>query len=190
MTEYKEASVLPDWNGGLLNEISVGNLFANFNIDFSKGGVFYSLSDHWGKFSGLFAETAELNDKGNPSRDEVEVGGGVHVTGVDAEGKPVDKYVKAIDYWHQFRNHSIAENNIKPLDYVKLREVNIGYRVPASKLGLKYINNLTVSFIARNPWLISSKTKDFDPSEIAQRYGENGQFPGTRSFGFNVKVGF
>lgn len=183
-------SVLPDWNGGILNEISVGNLFANFNIDFSKGGVFYSLSDHWGKFSGLFEATAEINDKGNPSRDAVAVGGGVHVVGVDAEGKPVDKYVEAFDYWHQFRNKSIAEDNIHPLDFVKLREVNIGYKIPTEKIGIKYVNNITVSFIARNPWLISSKTKDFDPSEIAQRYGENGQFPGTRSFGFNIKLGF
>lgn len=183
-------SVLPDWTGGLLNEVSVGNLFVNFNIDFSKGGVFYSLSDSWGKFSGLFEATAELNDKGNPSRDAVAVGGGVHVTGVDAEGKPVDKYIEAFDYWHQFRNKSIAEESVKPLDFVKLREVSIGYKIPTEKLGIKHINNLMVSFIARNPWLISSKTKDFDPSEIGQRYGENGQFPGTRSFGFNVKLGF
>jgi len=183
-------SVLPDFTGGILNEISVGNLFANFNIDFSKGGVFYSLSDHWGKFSGLFEETAALNDKGNPSRDPVAVGGGVHVVGVDAEGKPVDTYVDAQTYWHQFRNKSIAEDNIHPLDFVKLREVNIGYKVNTNKLGIPAVKNLVVSFIARNPWLISSKTKDFDPSEISQSYGENGQFPGTRSFGFNVKVGF
>ncbi len=183
-------SVLPDWNGGVLNEISIGNLFANFNIDFSRGGVFYSLSDNWGKFSGLFEVTAELNDKGNPSRDAVAVGGGVHVVGVNAEGKPVDTYVDAQTYWHQFFNGNIAENSILPLDYVKLREVNIGYKIPTSKLGLKHVNSLIVSFIARNPWLISSKSKDFDPSEIGQRYGENGQFPGSRSFGFNVKVGF
>lgn len=183
-------SVLPDWTGGILNEISVGNLFANFNIDFSKGGVFYSLSDHWGKFSGLFEETAALNDKGNPSRDAVAVGGGVHAVGVSADGSPVDVYVNAQDYWHQFRNRSIAEDNIHSLDFVKLREVNVGYKIPTAKLGLKYINNIVVSFIARNPWLISSKSKDFDPSEVGQRYGENGQFPGTRSFGFNIKLGF
>ena len=73
---------------------------------------------------------------------------------------------------------------------MKLREVNVGYKIPTAKLGLKYINNIVVSFIARNPWLISSKSKDFDPSEVGQRYGENGQFPGTRSFGFNIKLGF
>lgn len=183
-------SVLPDFTGGILNEVSVGNFYANFNIDFSKGGVFYSLSDHWGKFSGLFEATAELNDKGNPSRDAPSVGGGVHVVGVDAEGKAVDTYVDAQTYWHQFRNKSIAEDNIHSLDFVKLREVNVGYKVPLSKFGITYIDNLVVSFIARNPWLISSKTKDFDPSEIGQSYGENGQFPGTRSFGFNVKIGF
>ena len=183
-------SVLPDWTGGVLNEVSVGNFFANFNIDFSHGGVFYSLSDAWGKYSGLFEVTALPNDKGNPNRDAVSVGGGVHVVGVDNDGKPVDRYVNAYDYWHQFYNKGIAETSILPLDFVKLREVNIGYKIPTDKIGIKAVKSLIVSFIARNPWLIYTKSKDFDPSEIGNRYGENGQFPGTRSFGFNVKFGF
>jgi len=54
----------------------------------------------------------------------------------------------------------------------------------------KYIKNATFSIIARNPWLIYSKTKDFDPSEVSNTYGEDGQLPGTRSLGFNLRIGF
>ena len=54
----------------------------------------------------------------------------------------------------------------------------------------KYIQNATFSIIAKNPWLIYSTTKDFDASEISQVQGEDGQLPGTRSMGVNLKIGF
>jgi hypothetical protein len=54
----------------------------------------------------------------------------------------------------------------------------------------KYIQNATFSVMARNPWLIYSKTRDFDPSEISSTYGEDGQLPGTRSLGVNLRIGF
>lgn len=184
-------SVLPNFTGGFLNTLSYKNFQLNFNIDFSQGGKYFSLSDHWGTFSGLFERTAELNDKGVPSREPVADGGGVHVVGVNADGTPYDGYVEAQTYWHQFRSHNIAEANVYDLTFVKLREVSLGYSLPVKKMGLsKYVQTATVSLVARNPWLIYTKNRDFDPSEISDRYGENGQFPGTRSFGFNISLGF
>jgi len=38
--------------------------------------------------------------------------------------------------------------------------------------------------------LIYAKNKDFDPSEISNLSGEAGGFPGTRSLGVNLKLGF
>ncbi len=180
-------SVLPDFTGGWFNQVNYKNFVFSANIEFSKGGKYFSLSDHWGSFSGLLERTAGLNDKGNPLRDPVADGGGVHVTGVTAAGDPVDTYVDAQTYFHQFRTNSIAEEHVYDLDFIKLREVSIGYRLP---LKSKLIQNATISLVARNPWLIYAKNRDFDPSEISAIYGENGQFPGTRSFGVNVKLGF
>jgi hypothetical protein len=80
---------------------------------------------------------------------------------------------------------------VHDLTFVKLRELSIGYNIPVDKIGLgKYIQGLTVSFIAQNPWLIYAKTKDFDPSEISRAGGEQGQLPGIRSFGTNIKINF
>lgn len=188
----KYGNVLPDYTGGVQNTF---NLFKNFtlnvNIDFSYGGKFFSLSDHWGTFSGLTARTAVLNDKGNSVRDAVDDGGGVHVFGVDATGKAMDMYVDAQTYFHQFRNASISEDNIYDLTFVKMRELSLGYRIPVEKLGVgKYVKSATFSVVSRNPWLIYAKTKDFDPSEISNVYGEDGQFPGTRSMGVNLRIGF
>jgi TonB-linked SusC/RagA family outer membrane protein len=185
-------SVLPDYTGGVQNTLTVfKNFVVNVNIDYSYGGKFFSLSDHWGTFSGLTAKTAVLNDKGNSVRDLVRDGGGVHVIGVDTSGKSVNMYVEAQDYWHQFRSANISEVFIHDLTYVKLREISLGYKLPVERMGIsKYIKNATFSVIARNPWLLYSKTKDFDPSEISNVYGEDGQLPGTRSMGVNLKLGF
>ena len=185
-------SVLPKYTGGVQNTFNVfKNFVVNVNVDFSYGGKFFSLSDHWGSFSGLAAKTAVLNDRGYSVRDNVADGGGVHVFGVDATGRDVDYYVDAQTYWHQFRNANISEVFIHDLTFVKLREFSLGYKLPVDRMGVsKYIKNATFSIIARNPWLIYSKTKDFDPSEVSNTYGEDGQLPGTRSLGFNLRIGF
>ncbi|WP_462250426.1 SusC/RagA family TonB-linked outer membrane protein [Ferruginibacter sp.] len=185
-------SALPDYTGGVQNSITLfKNFTLNVNIDFQYGGKFFSLSDHWGTFSGLTARTATLNDKGNSVRDDVADGGGVRVDGVDATGKPVTFYVEAQTYHHQFRNANISEDNIYDLTFVKMRELSFGYRIPVEKLSIgKFVKSAVFSVVSRNPWLIYTKNRDFDPSEISNVYGEDGQFPGSRSVGVNLKVGF
>jgi outer membrane receptor protein involved in Fe transport len=78
-------SVLPDFTGGWFNQIQYKDFVLSANIEFSKGGKYFSLSDYWGGFSGLFERTAGVNDKGNPIRDPIADGGGVHVQGVTAD---------------------------------------------------------------------------------------------------------
>ncbi len=189
--EVNFGSVLPDFTGGVQNSLTFKNFYLNFNIDYQQGGKFFSLSDFWGSFSGLTARTAASNDKGNPVRDAVADGGGVRVDGVDADGKSVTHYVEAQDYFHQFQGANIAEMSIYDLTFVKLREVSLGYRFDLEKMGIsKKITGATFSIIARNPVLIYANTPDFDPSEISSVYGEDGQMPGTRSIGFNLKLNF
>ncbi len=185
-------SVLPKYTGGVQNSLTVfKNFMINVNIDYSWGGKFFSLSDYWGSYSGLTAKTAAVNDRGHSVRDAVEDGGGIHVFGVDETGKDYDVYMDAKDYYQQFPNSKISEKSVYDLSYVKMREFSIGYRLPMDRINIgKYIKSATFSVIARNPWLIYSKTKDFDPSEISGISGEDGQFPGTRSLGFNLKLGF
>ena len=190
--DTKFGSALPMYTGGVQNSFNIfKNFTLNINIDYSYGGKFFSLDNFWGTFSGLTAETSGLNDRGIPLRDPVADGGGVHVFGVDATGKPVDYYVEGTDYYHQFRNANISEHSVFDLTFVKLRELSLGYRLPVEKLSLgKFVKTAVFSVVSRNPWLIYAKTKDFDPSEISQTFGSDGQFPGTRSMGLNLKLGF
>ncbi len=185
-------SVLPKFTGGLQNSFQFLKHFtANVNIDFQYGGKFASLSNMWGSYSGLTARTATTNDLGNPIRDAVADGGGVHVFGVDADGKDVDYYVEAQDYFHNLYGKATFDEFVYDLTFVKLREISLGYNLPIKQLGMdRYFRNITFSLVARNPVLIYAKTDDFDPSEISAISGETGQLPGTRGVGFNLKIGF
>ncbi len=186
-------SVVPRTNGGIINSFTYKNFTLGFNIDYQVGGQFFSLSEQWGNFSGILAETAAINDKGKNVRDAVSAGGGVHVVGVSSvdQKTPVDKYVSVQSYYQQFYFNRIAEPYVHSLTFVKLREVNLGVNLPVAKWGLsKVLNGASFSIIARNPVLIYRETKNFDPSEISAIQGEDGQFPGTRSVGFNLKLTF
>lgn len=185
-------SVLPKYTGGVQNRFDIlKNFTFNINIDYQFGGKFFSLSDMWGSFSGLTARTAVLNDKGLPIRDPVSMGGGKHVYGVDATGKPVDFYVEAQDYFHNNYNNRTFDEYIYDLTFVKIRELSFGYNIPVNKTSLgKYLTRASFSVVANNPLLLYAKTKDFDPSQISSLSGEAGNFPGDRGVGVNLKLGF
>jgi len=187
-------SIVPKITGGLQNFLNYKNFTLGLTLDYQFGGKFFSLSEQWGTFSGLLEPTASINDKGKNVRDDVADGGGVHVVGVDAaDGKtPVDVYISAYDYYHQFYFQQIAEPFVHDLSFVKLREVSLGYNIPVKKLGNfgKAFQGASFSIIARNPWLIYRDSMNFDPSEISFNHGEDGQLPGTRSLGFNLKLNF
>jgi hypothetical protein len=184
-------SNLPNFTGGFLNSFTYKAFSLSANIDFQQGGKFFSLSDWFGTFSGLTERTAQLNDKGVPERTAVASGGGVRVEGVNENGEAREYYVEGKVYYQQFVNNGIAENSVYDLTFVKLREVNLQYRIPVAKLGVgNTIKSASISVVGRDLWLMYSKVKDFDPSVISNLYGENGQFPGTRNIGFNLKLTF
>jgi hypothetical protein len=186
-------SVIPKFTGGFQNTFHfLKNFSATLNLDFQKGGKFFSVSDMWGTYSGLTARTAGLNDKGNPVRDHVADGGGVHVSGVDQfSGLPVDYYVEAEYYFESLYYQRIFDFFIYDASYIKLRELSIEYRIPVEKLGFgKVISDAAVTFFAQNPLMIWSKQKNFDPSELTGIYGENAMFPSVRSFGMNLRLVF
>lgn len=186
-------SVVPRITGGLVNNLTFKGITLNFSIDYQFGGKFFSLSEMWGTYSGLLAPTAATNDKGWNVRDDVSIGGGVHVVGVSpADLKtPVDKYVDAQTYFHGLGGgNAIADPFIHGLSFVKLREISLGYNLPVTDWHMGWVKGINASITARNPVLLYRETKNFDPSEISGVFGEDGQFPGTRGVGFNLKFNF
>ncbi|WP_242923760.1 SusC/RagA family TonB-linked outer membrane protein [Pontibacter liquoris] len=185
-------SVLPDFTGGFLNRFSYKGATLTAAFDFQKGGKFFSLTEMWGESSGLLEETADLNDKGNNVRDAVADGGGVHVVGVDENGEAVDTYVEGYDYFTQFYGNRLAEPFIHDASYLKLRDVSLSYDV-SKLINNKYLKGATIGVVGRNLWLMAVSGDNrhrWDPSEMSHTFGENGQLPGTKSYGVNVKLTF
>ena len=189
-TQHNFGSILPDYNGGIINSFRYKNINLSATISYQKGGKFFSLSEWWGQYTGLLEETADLNDKGIEKRLDVADGGGVHVVGVDTSGNPYDQYVPAYSYYKQQYSTRLAEGYIHDASYMKLAEVSLTYSFPKSLLG-KNIKAASIGIIGRNLGMIavSSENKHgWDPSEFGYMYGDDAQLPGTASYGFNVRL--
>ena len=190
---YNWGNIVPKVTGGFQSLMNYKGITLNMSLDYQFGGKFFSLTESWGMFSGILDYTAETNDRGKNVRDPVAEGGGVHVTGISStDGKEIDMYVEGYDYFHQFYSSRIAAPFVHDLSYVKLREISVGYNIPVTNMSMinKYVKGMNVSLIARNPWVLYRETQNYDPSEISNVYGEDGQLPPVRSLGFNVRFTF
>ncbi|MBX2914851.1 MAG: SusC/RagA family TonB-linked outer membrane protein [Cyclobacteriaceae bacterium] len=190
--------ILPDFTGGIFNRFTYKNFEVAFTIDYQIGGNFMSISRMFGAYAGLTSETVGNNDKGNPMRNPPAEGGGLTFGGVFADGTPANVYIGADQYWKSL--FGVSEQWIYDATFVKMRELRIGYNIPASFLTkTKYLKAASVALVANNPFLIYSKVDGIDPTEIggdlveARNNGswvESGNLPGTRSLGVDIRLKF
>ncbi len=189
-------SVLPDWNAGITTVFNYKGFVLSGLVDISQGGSLYSVDMKYGLATGIFAETAGLNAKGNPIRDAVEDGGGmIFDDAVYEDGSPNTTYIWAGD-WDSGWNYGTLPTAYSVYDasYVKLREVSFGYTLPAKLLSKTPISKVMISLVGRNLWLIHKNMPYYDP-ELSLSAGNiqgisDGAYPSTRTFGFNLTVGF
>ena len=194
-TDCLLGSVLPDWTGGISSTLTYKGVSLYFLIDVSKGGKVYSVDQKYGVSTGLFAETAGLNDKGNPKRDFVADGGGLRYNAVYEDGTPNTSYIEANE-WGTAWDYDITPTAayIYDASYVKLRELSLSYTLPSKLLTKTPFTKISASLVGRNLWLISKNTPYFDP-ETNQSAGNiqgiaDGAYPSTRTMGFNLSLSF
>ena len=111
----------PDFTGGFSTVLNYKGFSLAASLDFSKGGELVSWTNLWGMGSGIFTETAGLNERGKPIRDLVSDGGGVLLKGVDRDGNPKEGYIDA-QYYYQSLYPQVWAPSIYDATYVKLRE--------------------------------------------------------------------
>lgn len=176
-------SIFPDFTGGWSNTFKIGNFDASILLDFSKGGHYFSTSYMWGMYSGMLEETAANGIREN----------GIVLDGVvDANGTPNTTVTSALDYGRSFNTGPAAQSVFKS-DYIKLREINVGYTVPLKRNA--FLKSLRVSAYARNLAVWGPDTKHFDPEMIVTSSGntqgiEGGAIPSVANFGASVSVKF
>ena len=186
----------PDWTGGINNTLRYKNASLSFLVDVRKGGDVLSVDMSYGLSSGLYAETAGLNDLGNPKRNPLSEGGGIILPGVTEDGKPNTKRIPA-----QFSGEAYGYDYqpdkafLYDASYVKLREVVLNYSLPKSFVNrLRVFQGVDLSLVGRNLWIIHKNLPYADPEETqsAGNYQgfQVGAYPSTRTLGFNIKLRF
>lgn len=185
----------PKWIGGINNTFRYKNFTMSFLVDIRKGGSVFSLDTYYGFDTGLYPETAGLNDLGNPSRLPIAQGGGVIVKGVNANGQP--NTVRVENTGSGLYGYETNPNAAFVYDagYVKLRQALISYSFPqkiVSKLGA--VKGIDLSLIGRNLWIIHKNLPYADPEESLssgnlQGY-QSGAYPAVRTISLNAKFTF
>jgi len=171
----------PDVIGGISNTVRYKNFTISALIDMRFGGEIFSYTNSQGYSAGLHQATLEGRAQGF-----------IVGEGVDQNGNPNTVQVDPQDYFGRIGSQ-IGEQFIYDAGFVKLRELQISYRLPSRLLARSPFKLVVVSLVGRNLWLISSDVDNVDP-ESTFRNDQNGiglehsGVPQTRSIGFNINV--
>jgi iron complex outermembrane receptor protein len=206
-----------------INTLSYKNFTLNIQVDAKIGGLMASATHQYGSSNGslknsLFGRDKEHGgveyvDDAGVTRDDGVIPDGVLADGIKSEINPdVDlggmtyadavaqghlKPVPAIWYYENLtqwgsgiREYSIFENS-----WVSLREISIGYNVPASFANKVKLQTLRISVTGRNLGYLYRTTKDgINPeglkSNAAGEFAEFGGLPFTRQMGVSLTAGF
>ncbi|WP_196885247.1 SusC/RagA family TonB-linked outer membrane protein [Aureivirga sp. CE67] len=186
-------NVTPDWNAGITNSLSYKDFSLSFLIDIQQGGDVFSLDQYYGRATGLYEETAFINDLGNPVRNPNDDGGGFINPGVNPDGTPNTTRASADSFGSWGYRRLPNKAFVYDASYVKLREISLSYNFK-DLIKDKFIKDLVVTLTGSNLWIISKNLPHADP-EAGLSSGnlqgfQSGPLPTTRTYGFNVKLRF
>jgi TonB-linked SusC/RagA family outer membrane protein len=175
----------PDFTGGVTNIFRYKGFNLSVLIDFQKGGDFFSYTNLYGEYSGTLAVTAAGGIREN----------GIVPQGVLSDGTPNTHSLSAIDYFDADRGKRVNKANVYDASFIYLREVRLGYTLPAHWAEKLKADNLRLSLYGRNLWLIHSNAPNVDPSNIINSDSnvqglEGGALPSVRTIGINLTAGF
>ena len=180
------------WTGGLTNNFSYKNFYTEFLIDFKFGGEIYSGTNASLVGSGLHKMTVEpTSGLGFVSQGRESL----TVTGVDREGNPVNLTLDETEipsFWGSYSG--LADRFMYDASFIKLRQVSLGYRLPSKLLANTPVQSVSLSFVARNLFLLYSELENVDPESTYNNTNSQGLdyygAPQTRTYGLNLKATF
>lgn len=220
----KYGSAMAKGVGGLLNTFTYKNFTLDVNIDYSYGGSLMPTGISWMTALGLTEESlnASTNERGGltyymdngkgvqvPNSTTAGPAGqpvfrdGMLMDGVNVDGTPNTNVVSQAGYYVTTYNwggpqysSSRYELYVKKNDYVKLRELSLGFNVPASYASKIGATKLSLSLFGRNLFYIYRTIKDMDAEATTSgsRWDKNvnnaGVSPSTRSYGVMLRASF
>lgn len=197
-----------DWTGGFYSTFTYKNFHLYAAFDIKMGADLYSFSMRSAYLTGKATGTLPGREEWYRSEEARKAAGmteeqwraagkceGLIVDGVVDNGDGTySKNTYAVNpqnYWK-----SVAEKApalfIYDNSYIKCREITFGNTFPSSMLG-KFVKSLSLSFVARNPFIVWKNIPNIDPDSNYNTSGmglEYGSLPSRRSYGFNINVKF
>ena len=181
-------TALADWVGGITNTLTYKGISLSFLIDGRRGSDIYSLTNVFGKYSGMMEETAA-----DGIREQWLIADGVQNVAEEGETPVYETNTTAVDPQTFFSNlFSNGAAGTYDASFVKLREVSLSYRLP-NGLFNNTLRNVSLSLIGRNLAMLYKKIPHIDPESVASSSNaqgvEGGALPSLRSYGFSVSFG-
>ena len=197
-----------DWTGGVYTNFSYKNISLSAVFDVKVGADLYSMSARAAHETGKSMATLEGREAWYKSEEARQAAGyakdspdwiptgGFIASGVidngDGTYRENDIIINPEKYWMNVCRNApsmfIYDNS-----YVKCREITLSYTLPKTWLK-NVIDGLTVSFVARNPFIVWKNIPNIDPdSNYNNTTGmgmEYGSLPSRKSYGFNINVKF
>ncbi|GAA4150018.1 SusC/RagA family TonB-linked outer membrane protein [Chryseobacterium ginsenosidimutans] len=180
-------NITPDWIGGVRNSFNYKGLSLSFLIDVKHGGDVFSTDMYYGLATGLYEETAV---------GDYRTAGVVH-PGVNPNGQVNTTPTSAPDTFGNVDGYRRMPNSrfVYDASYVKLREASIGYSLPKSLLANTSFQEVKISLVGRNLWIIHKNLPYADPETgtgngLASKGNSIGVLPTTRDLGINVTLKF
>lgn len=197
-----------DWTGGVYTNFSYKNISLSAVFDVKVGAHLYSMSARAAHETGKSMATLEGREAWYKSEEARQAAGyakdspdwiptgGFIAPGVidngDGTYRENDIIINPEKYWMNVCRNApsmfIYDNS-----YVKCREITLSYTLPKTWLK-NVIDGLTVSFVARNPFIVWKNIPNIDPdSNYNNTTGmgmEYGSLPSRKSYGFNINVKF
>ena len=187
----ERGSTLPRHMVGLGSSFTYSDFRLSFNFEYRGGNVMYSDLGRQMTFTGSGAWTSNRTEQIYPNSYYIDP-----ATGADVKNTSV--YVREPEYALWVNNYRlIAENFVTPGWFIKLRDLNLSYNLPASLVKKsKIFSGANVALYGRNLFTIVDKKNQFTDPEFSYTSG-NGlgisntlQTPPVRQYGFNVNFVF
>lgn len=201
-----------DWTGGLCTTLRYKMVSLTALFDVKVGADIFSMSERSAYETGKAMATLEGRAEWYRSEEERMAAGvntnnwvatgGYLVNGVIEEknekGEVIgyhenDIYINPEKYWMEVSRKS-PELFIYDNSYIKCRELTLTLDFPKNWLDKKgVVKNVSMSFVARNPFIVWKNIKDIDPDAQYNTSGlglEYGSLPSRRSYGMNFSIKF
>lgn len=219
----KYGNAMPDFEGGFLNTFSYKNIFVDVVADFSFGGSIMPTGIYWMTSRGLTEESLnymnaesgglryykDANGKGvqttgdrGPNGEQV-FNDGMLLEGVLQSGEANTNVISQAVYYNGTYNwggpqygNSRYELYINKNNWVKIREISLGFNLPKSTVSKLGMSRASLSVFGRNLFFIYRSIKDIDPEQTTagsrwyQNVNNAGNNPSFRTFGAQLNVSF